>query len=339
MFKSAALKLTLWYLAIIMALSIGFSFAIYRLSSSELDRSASRPSDLYNLLFGPNNPGIDSLRTVQAQNDKNHLRSSLILFNGAVLLLGGGASYFLARRTLKPLEETLELQKRFTGDASHELRTPLTAMQAEIEVALRNPGLGQAEAIDLLKSNLEEVGKLKSLSEGLLELATAGKDVPNEHVSLKNVASEAIGQVSKRAKARRIVIKNSSEDIKVTGNHQQILNLLSILLDNAVKYSPKGGVVKLSAKTKDRQAHISVTDHGQGIAARDLPHIFERFYRADKARSYATTGGHGLGLAIAQKITQLHKGQIDVRSAPGKGSTFTVRLPLARPLRSSLGKM
>ena len=85
---------------------------------------------------------------------------------------------------------------------------------------------------------------------------------------------------------------------------EEILNLLSILLDNAVKYSPKGGEVKVAAKVKDRQAHISVTDYGQGIAARDLPHIFERFYRADKARSKAVTGGHGLGLAIAQKITQ-----------------------------------
>ena len=330
MFKSAALRLTLWYLAIIMSLSIGSSLVIYRISSNELTRSASRPVDLYNLVFGPDKAGsVRDLSARQLEKDKNHLKFNLLVFNISVLLVGGGVSYFLARRSLKPLEETLEMQKRFTGDASHELRTPLTAIQAEIEVALRNPNLSVAEAISLLKSNLEEVGKLKSLSEGLLTLAIAGKDTPRERVSVKDVAREAVEQVSKRAKSRRINIRNSAKDIKLYGNHQQILNLLSILLDNAIKYSKRGGEVKINTAVKDKQVFISVNDHGQGIAARDLPHIFGRVYRADISRTKNEAGGHGLGLAIAQKIVNLHKGHIDVESAPGKGSTFTVRLPLA----------
>src|SRR3989344_4143414 len=330
MFRSAAAKLTLGYLTIIMTLSIGFSVAIYHISSNELERSASRPVDLYNNIFGPESASeVNKLRQQQLNKDRNRLKLNLTLYNLAVLAVGGGLSYYLARRTLAPIEEMLEMQKRFTGDASHELRTPLTAIQAEIEVALRNPNLSVAEAISLLKSNLEEVGKLKSLSEGLLTLAIAGKDTPRERVSVKDVAREAVEQVSKRAKSRRINIRNSAKDIKLYGNHQQILNLLSILLDNAIKYSKRGGEVKINTAVKDKQVFISVNDHGQGIAARDLPHIFERFYRADISRTKNEAGGHGLGLAIAQKIVNLHKGHIDVESAPGKGSTFTVRLPLA----------
>src|SRR3989338_4976268 len=228
MFRFAAAKLTLGYLAIIMTLSIGFSVAIYHISSNELERSASRPVDLYSNIFGPESASeVDKLRRQQLEKDRNRLKLNLMLYNLAVLAVGGGLSYYLAKRTLAPIEEMLEMQKRFTGDASHELRTPLTAMQTEIEVALRNPGLGQAEAIDLLKSNLEEVGKLKSLSEGLLTLAIAGKDTPRETVSVKNVANEAIGQVSKRAKARQILIKNSARNVIVTGNHQQVLYLIT----------------------------------------------------------------------------------------------------------------
>ena len=331
MFRFAAAKLTLGYLAIIMALSIGFSVAIYHISSNELERSASRPVDLYSNIFGPESASeVDKLRRQQLEKDRNRLKLNLMLYNLAVLAVGGGLSYYLAKRTLAPIEEMLEMQKRFTGDASHELRTPLTAMQSEIEVALRNPDLSKQETVKLLKSNLEEVAKLKALSEGLLTLATAGKDIPREKISLKNVCAEATKQVAKRAQDRRINIKSSAEAIELVGNHQQILNLLSILLDNAIKYSPKGSEVKLSVKAKDRYVIISVSDHGAGIASKDLPHIFERFYRADTSRTKGRQEGYGLGLAIAKKIVDLHSGTIDVKSRSDKGSTFSVHLPLAR---------
>src|SRR3989344_8967066 len=331
MFRFAAAKLTLGYLAIIMTLSIGFSVAIYHISSNELERSASRPVDLYSNIFGPESASeVDKLRQQQLEKDRNRLKLNLALYNLAVLAAGGGLSYYLAKRTLAPIEEMLEMQKRFTGDASHELRTPLTAMQSEIEVALRDPDLSKQEAVKLLNSNLEEVAKLKALSEGLLTLATAGKDTPHQEVSLKAVAAEAIGQVAKRAKDRQINIRSSAEAIEVIGSHQQILNLLSMLLDNAIKYSSKSSEVKLSVKAKDSYALITVADHGAGIAQKDLPHIFERFYRADASRTKGRMEGYGLGLAIAKKIVDLHKGTIDVKSLPAKGSTFRVRLPLAQ---------
>lgn len=331
MFKSAALRLTIGYLAIIMTLSIGTSIALYHVSSNELARSAQRPVDLYNAFFGPGNVDeINNLRFKQLENDRERLKVNLLLFNVAVLAIGGGISYFLARRTLEPIEEALEMQKRFTGDASHELRTPLTAMQTEIEVALRSPDLTKKEAIELLKSNLEEVGKLKSLSEGLLTLATTGgNDNAQEEMPVRQLVGAAIDQASKPAATKKIKLNSSVNDAQIIGNPQQLTNLIAILLDNAIKYSPSGSLVNINTKKRDRQVIISVSDQGQGIAAADLPHIFERFYRADSSRNKNTVQGYGLGLAIAKKIADLHHGLIDVKSSSSKGSTFSVRLPLA----------
>jgi len=203
-------------------------------------------------------------------------------------------------------------------------------MQTEIEVALRSPDLTKKEAIDLLKSNLEEVGKLKSLSEGLLTLATtSSRDTRRQQVSIKDVASLALEQAAKPAVARKITIKSIVKEAHVLGNPQQLLNLLSILLDNAIKYSQPGSKITIETKPQDKYAVISVTDRGQGIAAADLPHIYDRFYRADTSRSSKNAQGYGLGLAIAKNIVDLHKGAIEVKSKPGRGSTFTVRLPLA----------
>jgi len=331
MFHSAALKLTGWYLAIVMLLSIGTSLALYHVSSDDLARNTHRQVGYFNNYLPPGDfDNYTQLRQSQLDQDLSHLKGNLLLFNFGVLFLGGGISYALARRTLRPIEESLESQKRFAGDASHELRTPLTAMQTEIEVALRNPGITKAVAVGLLQSNLEEVAKLKALSEGLLQLSsTDGIEDLDQAVSLKDVANQAVERLDKVTAASKVKVSNSVKDIAVRGNHQHLVDLVAILLDNAVKYSLPGSEVTLSSSLKDRLAVISVSDHGQGIAGVDLPHIFERFYRTDSSRSKAGANGYGLGLAIAKKITDLHGGSIEVKSAPHKGSTFSVHLPKA----------
>jgi two-component system sensor histidine kinase CiaH len=329
MFHSAALKLTTWYLAIIMALSIGCSIALYHVSSNDLEQNAHRQVGYFDNFLGPDDLlNYSQLRQSQLNDDRDHLKASLILFNVVVLLLGGGASYGLARRTLEPIEESLEAQKRFTGDASHELRTPLAAMQTEIEVALRDQGLTKTEAVKLLRSNLEEVGKLKSLSDGLLRLTTEnGKNLTLTPLPVREVISSAVARYAKAAAAKRIAVKQNVSDIQVIADQQSLTDLVSILLDNAIKYSPVGGEITVSSRKSGKNALIVVADHGQGINAADLPHIFERFYRADSSRNKDQADGYGLGLAIAQKITGLHHGSITVKSAPGRGSTFTIQLP------------
>jgi signal transduction histidine kinase len=329
MLHSAQLRLTASYLAIIMIVSIGFSLVLYNTSSYELDRGFRHQGSYFSGVMPPGGlPGFAQFREEQLADGQAHLRSNLIALNLMVFLIGGGASYFLARRTLRPIEAALEAQSRFTADASHELRTPLTAMQTEIEVALRDSGLTKQAARTLLESNLEEIGKLRSLADGLLRLATmdAG-NLPTETVWLDEAGAEALRRVAVVAKAKQTHIVNNLERCTVIGDHPSLTELMVILLDNAIKYSDAGSTVTIATKEYAKQIQLQVIDKGHGIKAIELPHIFDRFYRADPARSKEQVAGYGLGLSIARQIVELHQGSIDATSTPGHGTTFTVRLP------------
>lgn len=329
MFHSAALKLTLWYLGIIMVLSLCFSVIIYNLSGNELAASSRRQDYFLNdRLPRLNFNNFDQLRNQDIADARRKLRDNLVLFNAMVLIAGGAASYALARRTLEPIESALESQKRFTGDASHELRTPLTVMQTEIEVALRSPSLTKAEAVGQLRSNLEEVAKLKALSDGLLKLASMDKDgLAMRPVSLKKILETVVDRWQAKAEEKDIKLIDSVTDLLVKADPDSLAELLSLLVDNAIKYSAKGATVKISSQRVNKETLVHVIDDGAGIAAEHMPKIFDRFYRADAARS--GSNGYGLGLSIAKRIAELHGGSISVRSQKGKGSTFTVHLESA----------
>ena len=329
--QSAVLKLALWYLVIIMVLSATFSGVLYRISSVELNRGLRRQNIFLNQPPPEDPLAFEQFRLDQLQESRKRLSQNIWLVNLAILLAGGAGSYWFARRSLKPIQDAMDAQSRFTADASHELRTPLAAMQTEIEVVLRDPKLDQEMAANILRSNLEEIAKLKSLSDGLLRLAREnGKSTPVESVTLEKITKEAVNQVSSLANDKEITITNSVSDITVLGDEQNLVELAVILLDNAIKYSEPKTTVKLSSKKHNKYGYLTVADQGQGIKASDLPHIFDRFYRADSSRSKEKVAGYGLGLSIAKKIADLHKGTIEAKSTPGKGSTFTVRLPLAQ---------
>jgi two-component system OmpR family sensor kinase len=244
-----------------------------------------------------------------------------------MLIASSTISYFLARRNLEPVQEALEAQTRFTADASHELRTPLTAMRTELEVALRNPALTRADMQGLLKSNLEEVIKLKNLSEGLLKLAqTDAKELHIAEVPLEGIMRDALRRLAPTAEAKHIVVENKTANAIVRGDEASLCELLIIIIDNAIKYSHAETAVTITSERQGRQVLIHVADHGRGIKTVDLPHIFERFYRADASRSKEAADGYGLGLPIAQKIIEANQGSIEVKSTYGKGSTFTIKL-------------
>lgn len=331
MFHSAAVKLTLWYLAIIMAISLVFSLALYSVSSNDLGHNINRQVRYFNDLLAPDQSNAYGvLRSHQLDQDLSHLRDNLVLFNIVVLICGGVASYWLARRTLSPIEEALDAQTRFASDASHELRTPLTAIQTENEVALRNRELTKTQAVAVIQSNLEEVAKLKALSEGLLRLANGNGAIDNpQTVALKTAIAKSIERYHKTASAKKIKLVNKSKPVNITGDPDSIVELISVFLDNAIKYSPPGREVKIWSERHGKTAVIRIADQGQGIKQAELPHIFDRFYRADASRNKLSDSGYGLGLAIAKKIADAHHGHIEVESSLGKGTTFSVFLPAA----------
>jgi signal transduction histidine kinase len=312
-----------------MVLSVSFSFVLYRIYDAEMDRGLRQPPAVIKLANGTVFD-YDQFRQTRLDESEHRLQTSLVLFNLAVLIIGGGLSYALALYTLKPIEEALEAQTRFAADASHELRTPLAAMETEIEVALRAKGLSKTDARSLLESNLEEVIKLKTLSQNLLQLARLDDSQNNlKPTALGPAIKEAATQAKKTAKAKHVTVEALPTKLKVIGNHESLVQLLNILLDNAIKYGPGGSLVRVSASKHGKQVELSVTDQGQGIKKQDLPHIFERFYRGDPSRTKQSANGYGLGLPIAQKIAQRHHSGITVKSTIGKGSTFSVSLPLA----------
>lgn len=333
MFRSATFKLTMWYLALVMAISLVFSGVIYRVATDELARGLRNETQRIYLQF----PVFDHdplLRTGPDYDKGAHrIFLRLVGINLLVLVSAGFASYWLARRTLEPIEEAHEQQKRFTADVSHELRTPLTALKMESEVALLNPKTSRDELRATLSSNLEEVTKLEALINNLLRLSRleAG-ELQQSFTVLENetLAGTALEQVQPLAIERHITLENKVKTGAVHGDQDSLVQLLVILLDNAIKYSPPHSTVTLSATRRGDQANLCITDKGVGIEPAQLEHVFDRFYRADSSRTKADGEGFGLGLSIAKMIADLHHGTIEISSRVGKGTSATISLPVAK---------
>ncbi|MBI2911236.1 MAG: HAMP domain-containing protein [Chloroflexi bacterium] len=235
-------------------------------------------------------------------------------------------------RMLDRLEAAFRRQRQFTADASHELRTPLAALAGEVDVLLERDRTGQ-EYREGLASVRRTTSRMSQLVSDLLTLARAdARDVPlvREPLDLGILASEVAATLAPLAEARRLDLRyEAGSGPIIEGDQTRLTQLLVNLVDNGLKYTSPGGIVRVSVGREDGYGVVRVADNGVGIASEHIPHLFERFYRADKARSRAD-GGTGLGLAISRWIAEVHGGTIDVESAPGQGSTFSVRLPLKR---------
>ena len=232
---------------------------------------------------------------------------------------------------LERLDGAFRRVMQFTADASHELRTPVSVIRTGAELTLRKPR-SEAEYRESVSQILQESEKVSQLIEQLMDLARADSGavalrlVP---IRLSEVLRRSLDQAKILAAAKQISILEtlSSEPIRVRGDATSLERLFLILLDNAVKYTPGGGKIEVQLRADGRMAVVSVRDTGIGIDAGDIPHIFERFFRADKARS-RELGGTGLGLCIGRWIAEAHGGEIRVTSELGKGSTFDVHLLL-----------
>jgi heavy metal sensor kinase len=228
------------------------------------------------------------------------------------------------------LEAAFSRQRQFTADASHELRTPLAVVQAESTLALRKKRT-QDDYRKSLELISQEAGHMSAVVGKLLYLARidAGKDqVKFERINLKELLTELSSDIEVLAREKGVEFKLSSlEDLTVEGDKIKLEQLFLNLLENAVKYTPSGGSISVSIVRGDKTAVIAVKDTGIGISKEHIPHLFERFYRIDKARSRAE-GGAGLGLAICKHIAEVHGGRIEVESKIGEGSTFSVFIPI-----------
>jgi len=328
MFRSTTIRLTGWYLLILMSLSIIFSIVIYQLASNEIltrlegfQTSLQESQSLDSAL-----PETTTLRADEAAKTEANLSVGLFYINLMILIVGGFGSYFLARHSLLPIQKAHEAQSRFTSDASHELRTPLAIMKTEIEVALRDNSANADSLKEILSSNLEEVDKLSRLAEMLLNLSQL------DHEKLK-ISSVNLSKITKsmikdfKQSPNRISLV-SKKRLVVNGNETAINNLIKILLDNALQYSPKDSLISINLSQIDQHAKFEITNTGPGIRSNKLPYIFERFYRADSSRAAGEHKNYGLGLALAKNIVELHDGELTARSIPNKKTTFTFILPL-----------
>lgn len=320
-----ARALALSYLLVIMTMSIIFSFVFYSTSVHELDK---RPlPDTSNATPRDSDRQLDEWIGRRSADGKVSLGLHLITLNVGTLLLGSGLSYWLARRTLRPIEKSLNEQDQFIADASHELRTPITTALLSNEIALKNTHLTLEDARAVLEGNVQDMQELKRLSDELLyESGETQREVVLRKVDILDGISKATEQVRGIAQEKQTPIINNASAYMVQTDSKRFTKILVILIENAIKYSPSKSEVTITSKLNTSSFDVIVTDHGIGIDKSELRAIFDRFYRVDHARSEIT--GYGLGLSIAKKLSKEIRATLLVESVVGSGSSFTVRLPL-----------
>jgi two-component system sensor histidine kinase CiaH len=255
----------------------------------------------------------------------------VVSISGAVLAILAG--FYLAGRALIPILSSWNKQQRFVADASHELRTPLAVMQANTEMLLRYPKHTIEEEREYISIILKELTRMIRLVSDLLTLARSESNqllIKHQSFLLDQTINEMLEHYCLFAEMKNINIFSSvDEHIPFLGDEERIRQLLVILLDNAIKYTPEKWEIKVTCRQKRNLAEISIKDTGMGISKHDLPLIFDRFYRGDKVRS-RSEGGYGLGLSIAKWIVEAHKGEIRVESQFVSGDLFILTFPLKK---------
>ncbi|MEK7632509.1 MAG: HAMP domain-containing sensor histidine kinase [Patescibacteria group bacterium] len=328
MFVKTRIVLTVVYVMIlagILASSSGISRSIFseRLRA-RFDESTSGQE--VSELMPP--PGPDM------RNIEQDFQSTILMVNGALLIVAAILSYGLAGLTLRPIRSAYQRQRRFLGDASHELRTPLSILQTGLESQLRRNKNTKEEK--KITSHLEEVHRMTRLVEDLLQLsyfAERNINIPNkENVELAPLLRETTERFTELAAKNDINIDcfvNADAEVTVFGDKQMLSQAIANVLKNAVCYNKSGGSVEVRLSEAQSQAIIEIDDTGIGMNPEDIAHVFDRFYRAEKSRSRGT-GGSGLGLSIANAVIRAHRGKIDIQSVSDKGTKVTIMLPISR---------
>ena len=275
-------------------------------------------------------------RSVQKFDDyMRGLHLLIVLGVPFAMLMIGGASWWLAGVAMRPIYQAYEQMQQFTANAAHELRTPIASTKAILEVAMADENLSLTESKQTLSTLHRQNDRLGRLAQDLLLLSRLdAAPAPSAwtEICLNDLVQDLEEELAAFAMAKGIDLSRQitmDENLYINGNVDQIYRLISSLINNAIQYNAKNGKVLIKLWKSQSEAVIEIQDNGDGIAAADLPRLFDRFYRIKSDRN-RQTGGSGLGLAIAQAIAQAHNSQIQVQSTIGQGSTFSVRFPILR---------
>jgi signal transduction histidine kinase len=334
LFLSARFKLTAWYVLIIMIINGVLSSIAYAVVAREININFDQIEE--RLAFEEERlpPSLRQevrLKRILTQQDRMVLKQRfLILFvevNGGVWVIVAILAYYLAGKSLRPIEQMVEDQKRFVGDASHELRTPLAALKAANEVALRDLHLTKREAVETLHDNLGQIDRMHALVNTLLALVRAGDaQLHMEWVDMVKVVAEVVELMQPLAVKKGVKLMGVPSSGAIMANRPLVVELLTILIDNSIKYTRRGGTVSFKTSLSRGKWRLVVEDTGSGIPKDDLGHVFDRFYRADAARTSEGMSGFGLGLAMAKRIVELHEGTLALFSEETMGTVVKVEL-------------
>jgi signal transduction histidine kinase len=279
--------------------------------------------------------GPAALQLVRELSDQdqvlNQLFVGLITLGTFSMALVGATSWWLAGRALRPAQEAWERQQRFIASASHELRAPLTLIRASAEVALRDLPPDESDQRALLHDVLAESDHMRRLVDDLLTLTRLDSGqltLTKETIDLTALLASIQRQAARLGEQRGVAVELADVGGLVQADTERLQQVVLIALDNALRYTPAGGRITLAATPTERTVQIRVADTGCGIAPEHLPHIFERFYRADPARG-RENGNAGLGLSIAKGLVEAMGGRIAVESTVGVGTTVVISLPRA----------
>jgi signal transduction histidine kinase len=274
-----------------------------------------------------------SLAPIESANQ--FLLLFLVVGGALGLLFSLAGAWFLAGRSMVPIEQAFRRQQEFVADASHELRTPLTVVRSALDLLNQDLDAPLRANVDLVDQVRDEVNRLQRLTGDLLTLARSDRGqlvLALAPLNARVMAAEAIRRLGPLAQERGVELAVDAPDPAPTleADPDRLRQILLILLDNALKHTPSGGKVTVGVRGEDGRVAFEVADTGTGIAPEHLPRLFERFYRADAART-REEGGSGLGLAIAKSLVVAHGGELAAESAPGRGTRMTVRLPTEPP--------
>jgi signal transduction histidine kinase len=322
MFGTARLRLTAWYLLTLTVVCGLMSFALYGLllQVQQSDLHTAHQTDGH------------FLARILA-HESTTLAYQIIAVDAAILVLAAIGAYLLAGRTLRPIEVVVDRQRRFAAAASHEMRTPLTALRGNVEVALLKQRTPQ-EYENVLRRTLATTERLSALVQDLTLLARPTTDAQLIHwklLDLAQVVQLATDDIRPLADGKSQVLSVDLDgSLPVQGDALKLRQVVVNLLDNAVRYAPEGSTIELTGKRDRTRAILQILDTGPGIAPEHLTHLFEPFYQVGS--SGGPSGHVGLGLALADWVVRAHGGQLEVKSALGVGTVFTLSLAYCSPL-------